>query len=122
MMPNLKALSIAAFLALVLAVPLARWWLRPPVVTRENLRYLPLLRTALSARSPQWLDGVERVVSARQQEGRLSDSERRHFDKIIAAARGGDWERADRLAAGFESAQAGRRRADVGAEAACCPP
>lgn len=121
-MPNLKVLTTAAVLALALAVPLGRWWLRPPVVAQENLRYLPLLRTALSARSPQWLDGVERAVSERQKAGRLSAPERRHFDKIIAAARGGDWERADRLAAGFESAQSGRRRADVDAQAACCPP
>lgn len=114
-----KTLALVAVLLTLAVVPLVRWWLRPPVVAQRNLRYLPLLRTAISARNAQWLDGVNRAVDQQHSAGALGDDERRHFEKIIATARDGDWARADRLALGFEAAQSGRTR-EGGSAVDCC--
>lgn len=86
------------------------WWMRPPVVEHDNLKYIQLLWTAVSSRNEEWLKGVERAVLERHDAGKMSDSELRHFESIIEAAQNGDWESANRESFAFAEAQLGRRR------------
>lgn len=83
---------------------------RPPAVEFENLHLISSLRTACSAQNEQWLDGVERAVKLRHEEGRMSDAEKVHFEKLIERARGGDWRGAEEQCFAFEKAQLGRTR------------
>jgi hypothetical protein len=83
---------------------------RPPAVEFENLPLVASLRTACSARNHQWLSGVERAVALRHEEGRLSAAEKTHFDRLIARAKTGDWQGAEKQCYDFERAQLNRRR------------
>jgi hypothetical protein len=83
---------------------------RPPAVEFTNLPLIASLRTACSARNEQWLTGVERAVTTRHNEGRMSPVEKAHFEKLIAQARGGDWQGAEKQCYYFERAQLNRTR------------
>lgn len=83
---------------------------RPPVVETANLKLVASLRTACSARNPEWLTGVEKAVDERQAEGELSEAAHRHFKTLIEQARAGEWEAAERACLEFERAQSSRRR------------
>lgn len=83
---------------------------RPPVVEFANLPLVSSVRTACSARNEQWLTGVERAVSKRHDEGQMSAAEKAHFEKLIAQARSGDWQGAERQCYNFERAQLNRKR------------
>jgi hypothetical protein len=102
------------FLAVVATVVVGRylhgWWTQPPAVEFDNLKYVQLLRTAVSARNSNWLAGVEKAVELRAAEGKLSDPEREHFGHVVALARDDRWDDADRAAYEFEAAQLSRRR------------
>lgn len=86
-------------------------WSRPPVVEHNNLRYIQLLRTAVSAKNPTWLAGVEKAINQRREENALSPTEESHFRRILDQAKSGDWSNADRACFEFEQAQLNRRRA-----------
>lgn len=83
---------------------------RPPAVQFENLPLVASLRTACSAKSVDWLTGVERAISARHASGSMSDDEKHHFEKLIAQAKAGDWQGAEKLCYQFEKAQLNRSR------------
>jgi hypothetical protein len=113
MLSNRRSLGlygIGGVMLLVLAVFAYRWWARPPAVEYDNLKYIQLLRTAVSSRRDDYVQGVERAVRMRHQERAMSEAELAHFDAILATARSGNWEQADRMAFDFESAQSHRRR------------
>jgi len=83
---------------------------RPPAVETPNLKLVSSLRTACSARNPEWLEGVKKAVDDRRQEGEMSEAAHRHFVTLIDQARAGQWEQAERACLDFERAQASRRR------------
>lgn len=83
---------------------------RPPAVEFANLPLVSSLRTACSARNEQWLTGVERAVTKRHGEGQMSAVEKDHFSKLIAQARSGDWQGAEKQCYHFERAQLNRTR------------
>lgn len=87
-------------------------WNRPPAVAFDNLRYVQLLRTAVSARNSDWLSKVQLAITQRHEQGGMSNSERKHFERIIQQARSGDWQAADQACFEFEVAQMNRRRAN----------
>lgn len=87
------------------------WYLtRPPVVHYDNLKYIQLIRTACSARNPTHVDGVERALEDRIQQGAMTTTERQAFEQIITDARNGNWQRAERSAMKLEEAQLSRSR------------
>ena len=63
------------------------------------------LRTALSARNPQWLDENEAVIEKRHTAGQMRDDEYAAFKKIVERARSGDWKEAERGCLAFQRAQ-----------------
>ena len=89
---------------------ISRWWGRPPVIELDNLKYIQLLRTAISAHRDDSVAGVERAVRLRHEAGGMSATEFAHFESVLAAARAGEWDRANRSAYEFEKAQANRQR------------
>jgi hypothetical protein len=87
-----------------------RWWSRPPAVEFDNLKYIQLLSTAISSRNSEWVEKVELAVDERRSAQQMSDAEHAHFEGLIAHARGGNWELADRECFAFAEAQLSRRR------------
>lgn len=76
-----------------------------PAATPENLGLITSLRTALSARNVEWLDANEQKIEARRLAGQMTDDEYETFQSIVAEARRGDWESAERAAVKFQRAQ-----------------
>lgn len=97
---------------LLLCVLLLAGCSRPPTVQFNNLALVASLRTACSARNPEWLAGVERAVAARHHAGSMSDDEKTHFESLIARAKRGDWGGAEQQCYQFERAQLSRIRLD----------
>lgn len=85
-------------------------WSRPPVVARDNLRYIQLLRTACSSRRPEYVEGVEKSLQHQRSQQQISDPEWNHFVRILADAKAGRWERAERATTALEAAQLSRAR------------
>jgi hypothetical protein len=83
---------------------------RAPVVQYHNLKLVSSLRTALSARNTEWLDGTGDAVEARRSAGEMDEAECAHFNALIEAARRGEWQQAERDCYEFEVAQLSRRR------------
>ena len=100
----------AAAVLLIAGVWLYSRWGRPPAVEFDNLRYVQLLRTAVSARNADWLAKVDSAVDQRLASGEMSSTEHAHFESLIAMAREGAWKEADIACFRFEEAQLGRRR------------
>lgn len=103
--------AVSGVILLVTGYWLYGLWSRPPVVEHDNLRYIQLLRTAVSSKNPTWLAGVEKAINLRREENSLSPSEERHFRRILDQAKSGDWSNADKACFEFEQAQLNRRRA-----------
>ncbi len=114
-----RNLLIAGGAALCLfgLVTLVRWWSRPPAVEFDNLKYIQLLTTAVSARNVDWLKKVTEAVDKRRSEGNMSETEYGHFERIIGVAESGDWATADRQCFAFAEAQLNRRRANPASSA-----
>lgn len=89
---------------------LASWWSRPPAVEHENLKYIRLLRTAVSAERPDWVANVRVALDQRVAENAMSQAERSHFNRILALADARNWQEAHRMCFEFEEAQLSRRR------------
>ena len=89
---------------------LVQWWQYPPAVEFDNLRYIQLLRTAVSSKRSDWVEKVEGIVHDRFDSGELSERERVHFDEVIALADAKQWDAANRACFDFEAAQLNRRR------------
>jgi hypothetical protein len=92
---------------LLFAVPwlLCAGCYRPPQVATDNLELLSSLRTALSTRNPQRLDDNQRSIEERHSQGKLTDTEFAAFNELIALARSGDWELAEKRVVKFQRAQ-----------------
>ena len=87
------------------------WWRQPPAVEFDNLKYIQLLRTAVSAERTDWLMSVTQALAQRQSTGQISAQELRHFQHIISLAESGQWQDAHERCFAFEEAQLNRRRA-----------
>lgn len=83
---------------------------RPPAVGFDHLHLITSLRTACSARNPDWLSGVTRAVDQRHSAGKMTTTEHAHFQKLITQAQAGEWEAAERACLKFEQAQLNRSR------------
>jgi len=86
------------------------WWTKAPAVEFDNLKYIQLLATAVSSRKPDMVEKVATAVRRRHADSQMSDGELAHFEAIIATARDGRWEEADREAFDFAAAQLNRKR------------
>ncbi len=86
------------------------FWPKPPAVAVEHMRYVQLLRTAVSAQNSDQLKGVERALTRMHEEEVIDKAQWRHFQTIISQAKSGEWEKADRACQAFESAQQYRTR------------
>lgn len=108
-----QTLALRGMMALVLGLCLwwgYRWWNYPPVVEYDNLKYIQLLRTAVSSQRPDWVAKVTEAIELRCRAAEMSPAERAHFDRVLAQANAGQWEAAHRLCWQFEEAQLSRRR------------
>lgn len=99
--------------ALVLALPVAfLWWpgcrQYPAVTSQESLRLMKLLYTATNTRDPVRLGRVETGVQKAAQDGKLTPAEGAAFQKVIAMARAGNWEGAERASFRFAQDQVGQ--------------
>ncbi len=110
-MADSRRLWLGGLLCVLLVVALA-WWFRPrpPAVEFDNLRYIQLLSTSISAENADWLAKVESAVRVRHEAGEMSPRELQHFQQIIDLAKAGDWQTANRECYAFAEAQLNRRR------------
>ncbi len=76
-----------------------------PQVQPHNLELTVKLRTALSARSQEWLAMNETLVEEQRRAGEMSLEEYEAFRKIIALAREGEWEQAESRCVRLQAAQ-----------------
>lgn len=90
--------------------PLYRWWNLPPAVQIENLDCIQLMRTAVSSKNAQQVDGVKKLLDKRVTDEKMSTQERVYFDLILRLAQSNRWEEADEACIRFEKAQLNRRR------------
>ncbi len=104
------AIGAGAVLLIVLLIVVLQWWKKPPVVAFDNLKYIQLLRTAVSSRSDDYLNRVQATVQKRREASQITGTEFHHFENIIRLARQGSWDQADRMAFDFEAAQLSRSR------------
>jgi hypothetical protein len=86
------------------------WWRYPPAVQYDNLRYIQLLRTAVSSERPDWVAKVKEAVELRVNEGAMTEPERLHFLRVIELAETKQWKAAHEVCFQFEEAQLDRRR------------
>jgi hypothetical protein len=77
----------------------------PPQASPENQQLISSLRTALSARNPDWLEQNAEILQERRAAGRVSDEVFSSFRAIIEKARDGRWEEAEREALALQKAQ-----------------
>lgn len=104
------AISVIAGTLLAVSLWAAWFWSRPPVVARDNLRYIQLLRTACSSRRADYVEGVEKSLQHQRSQQQISDPEWNHFVRILSDAKAGRWERAERATIALETAQLSRAR------------
>lgn len=98
--PRVLACSIAFVLGTVLAAGCGG-----PQAGAENVELISALRTAASARNPQWLEAAGKVIDERRAAGQISDPAYAAFQAIIEKARAGQWQEAERDAVAFQKAQ-----------------
>lgn len=115
LLDSLREISLVAKALVVLTIVLGlywivQWWQYPPAVEFDNLKYIQLLRTAVSSKRSDWVEKVEGVVHHRFDSGQLTERERVYFDKVIALADAKQWDAANRACFQFEEAQLNRRR------------
>ena len=107
---SLIRFGVGSLLLIVGLVWFIQWWRYPPVVETENLKYIQLLRTAVSSERPDMLAKVKEAIQHRFDEGEMSKTERDHFDRIIRLAEAKDWKTAHETCFRFEESQLSRRR------------
>ena len=78
---------------------------RPQASSAKNQQLIGSLRTAISARNSQWLEENAKVVEERRTAGELADAEYEEFQTIIAMAKEGRWEAAEREVIKFLESQ-----------------
>ena len=87
-------------LALMLLVGCGQAKIQP-----DNLRLTASLRTALSTKNNEWLQQNVDAIEARRTVGQMNDDEYDAFQGIIAQAKAGEWEAAERAAVRLQKAQ-----------------
>jgi hypothetical protein len=114
--PRSNARWLVGALAVLTVALLVVWWpgcrQYPPVSSRESLGAMKLLYSACNTRDPARLDRVERTVQGLARDGKVTPAERESFERIVATARAGDWERAEDAAFKFAQDQVGAGSAD----------
>lgn len=98
---------VLLFIALAL-VWAPRWRYYPPVTSPEALTLIKLLYTACNTRDAGKLDDVESRVQVLVESKSISAAERKSFEQIIAQARRGAWDAAQRNSLRFAEDQLGR--------------
>jgi hypothetical protein len=78
---------------------------RPQASSPENQQLIGSLRTAISARNPEWLKENAKVLEERRTAGEVSHAEYEEFQAIIAMANEGRWEAAEREVIEFLKSQ-----------------
>jgi hypothetical protein len=76
-----------------------------PQVEFANLRHSAALRTAANTRSAERLERAVAAIDAERAAGRMPAEEHSAYAAIIAMARAGDWEGAERAAVRFRRDQ-----------------
>lgn len=76
-----------------------------PQTAPENRELISSLRTAVNTKNPEWLDKNAKAVEKRHAGGQMTDAEYEEFQAIIAKARDGKWEEAERETVAFQKAQ-----------------
>ena len=76
-----------------------------PRIAPDNLRLTASLRTALSARNPEWLEQNVQAISERHAGGAMTDEELAAFQAIITQAKAGQWEQAEQQVVRLQKAQ-----------------
>lgn len=112
--PN-RSLQIGLLSGLIVIGIAATGWIismymRPPAVQIVDLKYVQLLRTAVSNQSIPGIVKIESVLKKKLEANDLSRAQWTHFESILKLAKAGQWEDADRACQKFESAQQYRRR------------
>jgi len=92
-------------LAVVMVVSLGMVGCSPPQASPKNLQLISSLRTALSAQNAQWLEQNAKIIEERREAGEVGDEEYETFQAIIAKAKAGQWEEAEKDALAFQKAQ-----------------
>jgi len=77
----------------------------PPRAAPQNQRLIASLRTAISARSSEWLEKNAAVLEERRAAGTMSDEECEAFQAIIDKAKAGKWEDAEEEVIALQKAQ-----------------
>jgi len=77
----------------------------PQASSRETVRVLAALRTALSTRDSERLREVRQRVEMMQRQESLTEAEHTMLLQIMSTATAGDWEDAEQLCARFQKAQ-----------------
>jgi hypothetical protein len=98
--PRARVLSIALVLSAVLAAGCGG-----PHAGAENVELISSLRTAASARNPEWLEANVKVIDERHVAGQISEVAYAAFRAIIEKAQAGQWREAERDAVAFQKAQ-----------------
>ena len=108
-----RSIGVAGLLAIPLVVI---WWpgcrQYPAVTSKEALQQIKLLYAACNTKDPERLGRVERGIEKLTRESKLSPAEQEGFAKIIAMAKAGDWERAEKAAFKFAEDQVGQGHPD----------
>ena len=76
-----------------------------PQAMPQNRELIASLRTAVNTRNAEWLEKNAKTLEERRDAGRVSDAEYQEFQAIIAKARAGKWEEAERETIAFQKAQ-----------------
>jgi hypothetical protein len=114
--PERSGLRRLVGILLLLTIPLVVvWWpgcrQYPPVSSQESLGLMKLLYSACNTKDAARLAKVEQGVETAAAEGKLSDGERKAFEKVIGMAKSGDWKTAENEAFKFAQDQMGQGKA-----------
>jgi len=103
--PERRLRAAAAVSALALLAVAYGCGTRAPQVEFGNLRHSAALRTAANTRSPERLERAVGVIEQERAAGRIGPEEYAAYAEIVAVARAGDWEAAERAAMRFRRDQ-----------------
>jgi hypothetical protein len=76
-----------------------------PQFSTKDFRLLEALRTAVSARKPEWLEASAKQIDKEHQQGTISDEGFEALQSAITEARAGDWQHAEKQILQLEKAQ-----------------
>ena len=105
MMKNAHAKAVAWWIAGAMFGVSMIGCARPQASSLDNQRLIGSLRTAISARNAQWLEESAKVLEERRTAGKVADAEYEEFQAIIAMAKEGQWEAAEREVIKFLKSQ-----------------